>query len=136
MAGFEERDSLLQNIVDRDRRGPHRRLGRELRECADAALQAIDLVHHDLGRLFQESCVALAVPRQHLLHRQPDRRERVLHFVRHFARQRLPARQLREIHQPIAILLHLLRHVIERPNGAADLVVAIDRYADALLATG
>ena len=95
-----------------------------MRERADAPLQRFDLVHHDLRRLLHERAVGLVVARQHLFHGQPDRRQRILHFVRHLARQRLPARELAQVDQPLGALLELARHVVERLDGAPDLVVA------------
>ena len=73
--------------------------------------------------------VGIVVARQHLLHRQPDRRQRVLHLVRHLARQRLPARELAQVDQPLRAFLELAGHVVERLDGAADFVVALRRHA-------
>ena len=41
--------------------GHHGRLGGELRERAHAALQGLDLVHHDLRGLLHESAVRIVV---------------------------------------------------------------------------
>ena len=62
------------------------------------------------------------LPRLHLLDRQPDRRQRVLQLVRGLARQRLPARHARQVHQPLAALLELIGHVVERVDGARHFV--------------
>ena len=110
--------------VDVHLAGLHRRLRGELRERADAPLQRLDLVHHDLRGLLHEAAVGIVVAHQHLFHGQPDRRQRVLHLVRHLARQRLPACQLAQVDQPLRALLQPARHVVEGPDGASDFVVA------------
>ncbi len=66
------------------------------------------------------------LPRLHLLDRQPDRRQRVLQLVRGLARQRLPARHPRQVHQPFAALLELIGHVVERVDGARHFVARRD----------
>ena len=43
----------------------------------------------------------------------------------HLARQRLPAGQLAEIHQPLGAFLQLAGHAVEGLDGAADFVVAL-----------
>ena len=105
----------------------HRRLGGELREGADAPLQRLDLVHHDLRGLRHEGAVRVVVARQHLFHGQADGRQRVLHLVRHLARQRLPARELPQVDQALGAFLEPARHVVEGLDGAADFVVALRR---------
>lgn len=42
----------------------------------------------------------------------------------HLARQCLPARELGQVDEPRALAFELVRHVVERSNGASDLVVA------------
>src|ERR1039457_2686706 len=87
MRRLEERNALLQQPVDVHLPGLHRRLRGELRERADAPLQRFDFVHHNLRCLLHEAAVGLVVAYQHLFHGQPDRRQRVLHLVRHLARR-------------------------------------------------
>ena len=60
--------------------------------------------------------------REHLLDGQPDRRQRVLQLVRRLPRERLPGRHVRQVDQPLAAFPELVRHVIERRHGAADLI--------------
>ena len=62
------------------------------------------------------------LPREHLLDGQADRRQRVLQLVRRLSRERLPARHLRQVHEPLAALPQLLGHVVERVDGASDFV--------------
>ena len=100
----------------------HRRLARELGERAHAPLQRLDFADDDLHRLIHERALGGRLPRLHLLDRQPDRRQRILQLVRGLARQRLPARHARQVHEPLAVLLELIGHVVERLDGAADLV--------------
>ncbi len=45
----------------------------------------------------------------HLFHGEADGREGVLHLVRHLARQHLPAGELREIDEAVAVLFQLRR---------------------------
>ena len=42
--------------------------------------------------------------------------------MRGLARQRLPARHARQVHEPLAALLELIRHVVEGVDGPADLI--------------
>ena len=72
--------------------------------------------------LIHERALGRRLPRLHLLDRQPDRRQRVLQLVRGLARQRLPARHLRQVDEPLAVLLELIGHVVERVDGPAHLV--------------
>ncbi len=94
MRGLEERHPLLQQSVHLHRLRPHRRLGGELRKRPYAPLQGFDFVHYDLRGLFHEWPVGFIVARDHLFHREADGRERVLHLVRHLARQKLEAFEL------------------------------------------
>ena len=67
---------------------------------------------------------ASPVARHHLFHGEADGRQRVLHLVRHLARQRLPTGELAQVDQPLGALLQLVGHVVEGLDGAADFVVA------------
>jgi len=49
--------------------------------------------------------------------------------VRHLARQQLPAGNLREVYQAIAILLEFTGRAVESFDGATDFVAALRRNA-------
>ena len=53
VAALQERHAFFEQCVQIQRHGQHGRLGGELREGADAALQALHLLHHDLGGALQ-----------------------------------------------------------------------------------
>jgi len=57
-------------------------------------------------------------------------------FVRHLARQRLPACELAQIDQALGAFLQPAGHVVERLNGAADFVVALLFHAGVEIAGG
>ena len=95
---------------------------RELGERPDAALERLDFADHDLDRLVHERPLRGRLSRLHFLDREPDRRQRVLQFVRGLPRQRLPARHSRQVHQTLSALLELIRHVVERVDGARHFV--------------
>ena len=105
--------------------GIHRRLGPELRERPHAALERVDLADDDLHGLIHERTVGRRVPGEHLLHRQPDRRERVLQLVGGLARERLPARHAREMDEPFAALSQLIGHAVEGADGALHFVAGV-----------
>src|SRR5262249_5175868 len=52
--GLEKRDALFEQPIDVERRGLYRRLGGELRERANAALESFDLIDDDLRGLRHE----------------------------------------------------------------------------------
>ena len=122
----QQRHPLGDDRVDVEVLGMHLRLAREFRECPHAPLERLDFADDDLDGLVHERAgvdvLGGRLPRLHLLDGQPDRRQRVLQLVRGLARQRLPARHARQVDEPLAALLELVRHVIEGGNGPAHLV--------------
>ncbi len=68
--------------------------------------------------------VGFIVARDHLFHREADGRERVLHLVRHLARQKLQAFELAQRDQPFGSCLELFGHAVESLDGAAHFVVS------------
>ena len=115
-----QRDALGDERVDVQRFELHRRLAGKLREGAHAPLERLDLAHHDLRGLIDEGAVG-RLPGLHLLDRQSDRRQRVLQLVRGLARERLPARHLGQVDEPLAALPQLIGHAVERVDRACRL---------------
>ena len=117
----QQRDAFGDDRVDVEDLGMDQRLARELGEGPHPPLERFDLADHDLNGLVHERALGSRVPRLHLLDGEPDRRQRVLQLVRGLARQRLPAGHPRQVHQPVAVLLELIRHVVEGLDGAGRL---------------
>ena len=124
MRRLEQRDALGDERVEIERFRIHRRLARKLRERPHAPLQRLDLADDDLRGLLHERAVGVRLAREHLLDGQANRRQRVLQLVRRLAGERLPARHLRQVDEPLAVAPQLLGHVVERVDGASHLVVA------------
>ncbi len=100
--GLEQRHPLAHERVDIDRFRVDRRLACELRERANAALQHVDFADDNLNRGVHECAIGRRLPGEHLLNGQANRRQRVLQLVGGLSRERLPARHLGQIHQPLA----------------------------------
>ncbi len=124
MGGTQQGDALFEQRIDIQRFRRDGRFARKLGERAHAPLQAEYFVHDDLGGLLVELAAVARLPRRDFFHGEADGRQRVLHFVRHLARQRLPAFQARHVDQALLRLLQLVGHVVESLNGRADFVVA------------
>jgi hypothetical protein len=60
-------------------------------------LERVDFADDDLDGLIEKRAIGGLQPRLHLLDGEADGRERVLEFVRGLARERLPARQARQV---------------------------------------
>ena len=123
MRGAEQRHAFHRQRVEIQDFRRDGRLTRQLREGANPPLERLDLRHDDLHGLIDEGAILRRLPRGHLFDRQPDRRQRVLQLVRRLARQRLPAGHLRQIHQPLAVSLQLIRHPVERVDGPSHFVI-------------
>jgi hypothetical protein len=122
MDGTQQRDAFGDYGIDVEDFGMHLRLARELREGPHPPLERFDFAHDDLNGLIHERALRNRLPYLHFLDGQPNRRQRVLQLVRRLPRQRLPAGHARQVHEPLAVLLELIRHVVERADGATHFV--------------
>src|SRR6185503_3149423 len=93
-----------------------------LRERPHAALERADFAYDDLDGLIEECPIVRLQARLHFLDRQPDRRQRVLDLVRGLPRERLPAGDLRQLHQALAALAELIGHAVEGIDRASDFI--------------
>ncbi len=83
----------------------------------------LDFGDDNLRGLLHEGAVGGGLTREHFLDGEANRRQRILQLVRRLSRERLPARHLRQVHDAVAVRPELLGHVVERVDGASNLVV-------------
>src|SRR5205085_5216599 len=60
--------------------------------------------------------------------------EGILEFMRHLAGEQLPARDLRQIDEPVAAVLELLGGIVEGLNRSAGFVISLDVETDIQIA--
>ena len=111
----DERVDIQRLELDRSARWQNSENARTRRSSESISLD------DDLRGLIDEGAVG-RLPRLDLFDRQSNRRQRVLQLVRGLARERLPARHLREMDEPLAILAQLIGHAVERVDREADFV--------------
>ena len=127
MRRLQKRDALFQHRIDIQRRGTtggsadNSENARTRRSSDSTSSTTICAACSRNARFVSDASLPCA--RHHLFHGEPDRRKRVLDLVRHLARQHLPARELGQVDQPVAVLLELRGGVVERVRRASDLVV-------------
>ena len=122
MRGPQQRDALADEGIDVQDFRVDRRLAGKIRERAHPALERVDLADDDLDGLIEEGAIGRLQARLHFFDGEPNRRQRVLHFVRGLARERLPAGDLGEMDQPLAALPQLIGHAVEGVDRVAHLV--------------
>ena len=122
MGGAQEGDAFFHQCVHVQAARPDRRLAGQFGERSNAAFQAADFIDDNLRGLFQKIPAASRAAHRQFFHRQTDGRKRILHFVRGLPRQRLPALETRDPHQPVAGAFQFGCHFIERAHRGADLL--------------
>ena len=123
MRGPEQRHPLADECVDVQHLRIDRWLAGKLRKRTDAALEDFDFTDDDLDRGVHEGTIARRLAGEHLLDSQANGSQRIFQLVGGLARERLPARHLRQEHQPFPALPKLVGHMVERRDGAPNFIV-------------
>ena len=122
---FEKFHHAAHHIIQVHGRQFRLRHFREIAEPADDVFQVLDFRKQDSRRFakhFFELLGILFLRALQIFDRRLQREQRILQFVRQPPRHFAPGRHALGLHQPLALLDQLLRHLIERRAKLADFV--------------